>query len=151
LGLTIQRRKEPNWSPEELAVLEKYSWMGPERIRLQLKRRCGTNRTSTAICVKRKRLRLTTRNGDGYTANRLAGLLGVDSHKVIRWIKRGWLAAHKRGTGRTADQGGDSWWITHASARRFVLEHPEEYLLRSVDQLWFLDLVSRSRVGSKDR
>jgi hypothetical protein len=141
LGLTTLIRKEPNWSVEEIVVLEQYSWMSLERIRLHLKRRCGTNRTITAICLKRKRLHLTTRIGDGYTANRLAGLFGVDGHKVIRWIKQGWLTAHRRGTRRTEQQGGDSWWITHASAYRFALEYPEEYLLRSVDQLWFLDLI----------
>jgi hypothetical protein len=120
--------------------------MGLERIRLYLKRQCGTNRTVTAICLKRKRLRLRTRNGDGYTANSLASLFGVDSHKVLRWIKQGWLSAHRRGTRRTELQGGDSWWIPHASVYRFALEHPEEYLLRSVEQLWFLDLISGGRI-----
>jgi hypothetical protein len=151
VGMTTLARKEPDWSAEEIAVLEQYSWMGLERIRLHLKRRCGSNRTITAICLKRKRLHLTPRNGDGYTPNRLAGLFGVDSHKVSRWIKNGWLAAHKRGTHRTAQQGGDSGWITHASVYRFALEHPEEYLLRSVNQLWFLDLLTEGRIGCKGK
>jgi hypothetical protein len=95
-------------------------------------------------------LHLTLRNADGHTANRLAGLFGVDSHKVMRWIKQGWLTAHRRGTERKEQQGGDSWWITRANAYRFGLEHPEEYLLKAVDQLWFLSLITQGRIGCRN-
>lgn len=120
--------------------------MGEDRIGLKIRAECGTNRTNTAIHLKRRRLKLLA-NLDGYSACRLADLLGVDGHKVTGWIKRGWLFADRRGSRRVAEQGGDSYYIPHASVRPFVLTHYEEVDLAGVDRLWFLDLVSGGQIG----
>ena len=77
----------------------------------------------------------------------MAGLFGIDSHNVGKWIRFGWLTAEKRGTDRTAVQGGDIWFIHHEQVYRFVLGHPEEIDLAKVDKLWFLDLVTRGKIG----
>ena len=57
------------------------------------------------------------------------------------------LKASRRGTARTESQGGDTYWITHAAVREFVLTHPDEVDLRKVEKWWFLDFVSDSRIG----
>ena len=67
--------------------------------------------------------------------------MGVDVHKVTRWIAAGWLEASRMGTARTAQQGGDEWVITDAAVRRFLRRHPTAFSLRRVDQTWFLSLV----------
>lgn len=148
LGVVRREPKEPVWSPEEIRVLETYVWMCPERIAARLKRICGTARTRTAITLKRKRLRLAP-NGDGYSANKLAGLLGVDAHKVALWIKHGALETQLRGTDRTLQQGGDIHHIPHATVQRFLLRYPEEYDLCKVEKWWFLDAITGGRIGVK--
>ena len=142
----IARVKEKPWSPAELALLEQHGWKCPGRLR-EILRRAGYVRSETSIAIKRKRLRLV-QNAPGYSANALAGMLGVDSHKVTRWIAFGWLKAERRGTERTKAQGGDSWFIGEAAVRKFVLAHPLEISPGRADWLWLLDLVTGGKVGA---
>lgn len=138
--LGLARAKEPVWSTRELKVLAKWGWMGDERIALRL-RAAGFARSATAVHLKRKRMRIC-QNGDWYSACGLAEAMGVDSHKVMRWIGAGLLEAERRGSARTELQGGDTWLILRGAVKRFLLRCPDEYDLGKVEKFWFLDLIT---------
>jgi len=148
LGVARREPKEPDWSEKEVAILEQYVWMSPDRIAMRLKAVCGTHRSRGAIILKRKRLKFAP-NGDGYSSTALAGLLGIDAHKVTDWIKIGALRAQKRGTLRTLQQGGDINYIPHMAVHRFLLRYPGEYDLCKVDKMWFLDTITGGKVGGR--
>jgi hypothetical protein len=143
LGVAKIRRKELPWSSAELAVLDEFAWMCPQRIGDKLRSLCGTQRTPVAIVLKRKRRKLLS-NLDGYSPCSLAELLGVDSHRVARWIKTGLLKAESTGIGAPS---GERLFIHHKNAYRFVVAHPEEIDLCRVEKLWFLDLVTQGKIG----
>jgi len=142
--LGLARTKELPWSEPELAILSRYAWMSDERIRLKLKA-AGYARTATGIHLKLKRMRFK-HDGSFYSANSLAQALGIDSHAVTRWIKSGHLKAKLRGTARGPLQNGDTYVIQEKNIRQFILQHPTEIDLRKVDQLWFLDLITKGLV-----
>lgn len=140
LGIAVARIKEPPWSAEEIALLERLAHHRIETI-AQKFRDAGFRRTPTAIAVKRKRLKLSIQDPDHYTACQLAALMGVDVKVVTRWIAREGLRASRRGTLRTAQQGGDMWWIARSDLLRWMRDHAQLIDLRKVDRYWFLDLV----------
>jgi hypothetical protein len=142
--LGLARTKELPWSEAELGILARYAWMSDDRIRLKLKA-AGYSRTVTGIHLKLKRMRFK-HDGSFYSAYSLAQALGIDPHAVTRWIKSGHLKAKFRGTGRGPQQNGDSYLIQEKDVRRFILEHPTEIDLRKVDQLWFIDLITKGLV-----
>ncbi len=138
--LGLARTKELPWSEPELQILARYAWMSDERIRLKLKA-AGYSRTVTGIHLKLRRMKFK-HDPSFYSANGLAQALGIDSHAVSRWIKRGYLRAQLRGTARGEQQNGDIYLIREKDIRRFIVEHPTDIDLRKVDQLWFLDLLT---------
>lgn len=105
----------------------------------------GFARSVTAIQVKVNRNRIKS-NLEGYSACQLADALGVEAKKVVRWIQQGVLKAERRGTGRLPQQGGDTWWISDASVRRFVLRYPGEIDLARVEKIWFLSLLTNGKL-----
>lgn len=133
--------KEPEWSPAELELLEKNSYKDPEVI-ARIFRQKGFRRTATAIVVKRKRMRYSTIDENHYTATRLAAEFGIDIKVVTRWIEKGWLQARRRGTDRTAVQGGDMWWIKRSQVKKFVVESIGVIDIRKVNKVWFVDLLA---------
>jgi hypothetical protein len=152
LGVVRQRKKEPAWSATEISVLERFAWMSPQRLAMKLSSATGIPRSATAVVLKRKRMRLLA-NADWYSAHQLAELLGIEGHKVSKWIKAGWLNADPRGTNRTERQGGDEWLIQRPALRRFLLAHPDEVDLAKVEcagsRLWFLDILTDGRIGER--
>ena len=142
--LGLARTKELPWSERELEILGRYAWMSDERIRLKLKA-AGWSRTVTGIHLMLKRMRFK-HDGSFYSAYSLAKALGIDPHAVTRWIKSGHLKANFRGTARGPQQNGDSYLIQEKDVRRFILEHPTDIDLRKVDQIWFLDLITKGLV-----
>lgn len=130
--LGLARTKEKPWSAGEVTYLE----ANFHRLSaVTIARRLG--RTVTAVALKAKRLGI--RKGDeGYTATALAEAFGVDPHSVVRWIDRGLLHATKRNSGRERDM----YYISDQAVRQFVAQHPSEFDLRKVDQLWFIDLMT---------
>jgi len=144
--LGIARAKEKPWSRAEVTLLERHGWKSPGRL-VAIFREAGFQRSHTSIEVKRKRLRIVA-NVNGYTAHALAQMLGVDPHKVTRWIRLGWLKARERGTARTEAQGGDMLYIPESSVRQFILAHPLEISPGRADWLWLLDLVTEGKVGA---
>lgn len=145
--LGIARTKPAPWSEKELKLLERWSYLTDARIRLKLKK-AGFHRTEVAIHLKIKRLQIKQASGY-YSARSLAGFFGIDSHTVTRWIGLGYLKAERRGTDRTAKQGGDIWLIREMDIRKFILAHPMEFDIRKItDQLWFMDLVTIGQICS---
>ena len=145
LGLYQIVRKQPDWSPRELALLEANAHLGLDRIALKL-RKAGFTRTATAIQLKMKRDRIEP-DREVYTARQVAIGLGVDAKTMTRWIALGRIRAFKKGTRRTELQGGDHWLVSAGALRRFVAENLGEIHLGKVDKAWFVSLLTGGRVG----
>ena len=145
--LGLARVKEPAWGADEVALRERWGHLTDAVIQRKLKA-AGFQRSVNGIHLKLKRLRIK-QNLDGYSACSLASTLGVDSHKVTNWIRRKMLRATLRGTDRTEQQGGDTFWITQNAVRDFVLAYADEVDLRKVEKWWFLDLVTNGRIGCR--
>lgn len=146
LGASTVRKAERRWCPEEDAILREFPWMVPERVVIKLKAD-GFRRTVVSVSVRMKRLKLRA-TIDGFTASGLAGMMGVDSHAVIRWIHLGWLAAERRGT--TGDNH-DAHMIHTAAVRALLFAHPELFELSRIERLgnkgWFLSLATGGAIS----
>lgn len=142
--LGLARIKEKPWSKDEEQILERFGHLAPSGIQRKLSE-AGFARSIAAIQVKVNRNRIKS-NLDGYSACQLADALGVDVRKVLRWIQQGFLKAERRGTQRTPEQGGDTWWIADRHVRRFVLRFPEEIDLARVEKIWFLNLLTEGKL-----
>jgi len=142
--LGLARTKEHSWTCAEESVLIKFGHLSWTGIQKKLSD-AGYKRTVAAISLKSIRLKVK-QNLDGYSANSLALGFGVDVHKILTWIQRGLLHAERRGTARTKEQGGDTWWIERRQVKSFVLRNPEEVDLTRVEKFWFLDLITNGRI-----
>lgn len=143
-ALGLARTKEKPWSEREVQALERLGMYSPPVISRKL-REIGFNRSATAVHLKRKRMKILS-NGDFFSATQLADAFGEDSHKIVRWIKCGLLKAERRGTDRTAQQGGDTWCVLRRDVEAFVLRCPDEFDLAKVEKFWFLDLITAGRI-----
>ena len=133
--LGLARTKEQPWSERDVAYLEAHFHRRHiSTIAKKLKR------TATAVSIKSKRLGIR-KCGEGYTARSLGLALGVDVHKVTRWIHQGLLKASKRQT----DWEYDAYLITDETVREFIVQHPLELDLRHVDGLWLIDLLANGK------
>lgn len=148
--LGLARTKEKPWSSEEKVLLEKWAHLSLKRISLKL-RRSGFSRTETAIKLKLTRMLLTKDTLGYYNPTKIALAMGIDRHKVMGWIRRGWLRAEKKGTARTVQQGGDIYLVRTQELTRFLLNHPDEYELGPVEKFWFLDAISGGRLCQEYR
>lgn len=81
-GWVSTTSKSPDWSDEEIRILERHAHLVEESIQRYLKR-AGYSRTVTAITLKRRRMRLL-QNLEGMSARMLAQCLGVDESFVRR-------------------------------------------------------------------
>jgi len=142
--LGVSRTKERPWREEEEEILQRCGHQPLSAIQRALAG-AGFQRSLTAIRVKMTRLHIKS-NLDGYSACSLATAFGVDTHKVLAWIRRGLLRADRRGTNRSEAQGGDTWWIPRREVKRFVMAAPEEIDLARVEKFWFLDLLTDGRI-----
>ena len=143
LGVSRPARKDPPWSETEEAILREHHGRAPEFIQRRL-REAGHSRTLLAITVRRKRMQLSPRPAEYYTAQEVAKMLGVSGSKTVTyWINAGWLDASRMRTNRTEAQGGDCHWIHERDLRAFVLENPHLVDLRKIqDAEWFIHLVA---------
>ena len=69
-------------------------------------------------------------------------LLGMEAHKTRRMIATGLLPATRKHTERVAAQGGDTYHVTDAALKRFIIRHPEQVDFRRVDRDWIIDLLT---------
>lgn len=148
--LGLARTKEKPWASEEKALLEKWGHLTLQGICRKL-RRAGFQRSEAGVKLKMRRMLITKDTLDYYSASKIASALGIDGHKVVGWIRRGWLRAEKKGTLRTAQQGGDSYLVHVNELRRFLLHHPDEYELAAAEKFWLLDVVSGGRLCEEYR
>jgi hypothetical protein len=145
--LGLARVKEKIWSEHEERVLAQFGYLAPTGIQRKLAD-AGFTRSITAIQVKLNRNRIKS-NLEGYSACQLAEALGIDVKKVLRWIQQGILRAERRGTERLPQQGGDMWWISDPSVRRFILRFPGEIDLARVEKIWFLNLLTKGQLCAR--
>lgn len=150
LGIAVPRFRAFPWTAAEDDILSANAHKAPLTIKRALAR-AGYKRSDSAIEVRIKRLRLDTTDPDHYTGRGLADILGVDSKAITRWIEKGWLRAHRRGTARVSEQGGDQWWIRRADVRRFIIENVAAVDFRKADKFWLVDLLTGgARQGNTD-
>ncbi|MBW2599984.1 MAG: hypothetical protein JRC60_07925 [Deltaproteobacteria bacterium] len=135
--------KMPNWSEKEEQYLEdNYHHKGYVSIRNGLMRiNGGVSRSLTAMKLKAKRLQIN-KGSEGYTLRGVEALLGIDHHKIERWIDARWLAGKRRGTLRKKSQGGDMWFFHPEDLRTFIINHPDEIDLRRVAKQEFIALLA---------
>jgi len=134
-ALGLARTKEKPWSGKEVAYLE----ANLHRMSLAvLARKLG--RSVTGVALKARRLGIR-KSGEGYTARSLAQALGVDDHKVVRWVELGLMHASVRNSERLRDM----YLIPDREVERFIRTYPTEFDLKRVDQVWFIDLLAGAR------
>ena len=143
--LGVAKTKERPWTARELSLLQKYSWMSDVGIQRKFAAN-GYTRTAMAIHIKLKRMRYK-QNNDTYTAHGLSVAMGCDAKAVTRWINLGYLKGQRRGTERTAQQGGDMYVIFERDVREFLVSYPNLYDLGKVDKFWFLDLITQGKIA----
>lgn len=146
----LAKTKERPWTTEEKALLETWSHLALPCIWRKF-RQAGFERTETGIKLKMRRMLITKDALDYLSATRIALGLGIDSHKVMGWIRQGWLRAQAKGTVRTKQQGGDIHLAHVSDLRRFLLHHPDEYELGPVEKFWFIDVLSGGRLCEEYR
>lgn len=139
-GWIATQKKQPDWSEEEILILERHGHKSLAHIRAALRKR-GYHRSLTGIQLKRKRMRIPA-NLHGQSARQLADCLGVDDHFVLRAINSGRLHALRRGTARTEKQGGDIWFVKDFWVRKYLMEHIAEVDIRKVDKYWLVDVLT---------
>ncbi|MGA8223773.1 MAG: hypothetical protein WB780_19145 [Candidatus Acidiferrales bacterium] len=135
LGLTMQMDRRP-WTPAEMDHLEKL--VGRVTTATIAKR---LRRPESSVVNKLKRMDTSRRVRDGYTMRELELCLGEGHHKIVGWIKNGWLRDRLQGTRRHGGNGNDIHRIHEKDIVTFITNHPQEINLGKVDQTWFLDLV----------
>lgn len=134
--LGLCRFKEPRWTPEEQAWLrDNIAGTAWKVLASHL------HRTETAVKVMAKRLGASRLDAETYTANALAEILGVDGHRVLRWIEAGMLTAK-----RDRQEERVPYTIEPGAIRRFILQYPGEIDLRRIEgagyKATFLDIIA---------
>lgn len=121
LGLAFQVRR--HWTPQEVEALrELLGTYSSKTVALKLGRTYYSLKRKVAI------MQLSSRIRDGYSLKDIQDLVGVNRRKIQTWIMKGWL---RLDNGRASD----------VEMRRFLRRHPEEYILRRVDDAWFKDIM----------
>lgn len=131
LGLT-QPFPRKNWTHEEVEFLWQHAGTRTTHwIAKKLARGEGS------VVLKLKCMKISARVHDGYTMGDLCTCFGVDHRVIERWVKLEMLDARRRGTEREHD----TWSFGEQAVLRFIAQHPMEFRLDKVDQLWFMDLI----------
>jgi len=102
----------------------------------------GFKRSPTAIVVRAKRIGLSRRFNEGFSARQAAKILGVDDKTLTASCISGELKATKRADSRLPQQGGSRWIIDPADLRRFVIEKLEWIDFRKVDKFELVHLLT---------
>ncbi|MDG3006437.1 hypothetical protein [Paludisphaera mucosa] len=140
LGLTRPRKKEPKWTAAEDELMKRVPLHDPDKCS-EIFRAHGFTRTATAIMVRAKRINLSRRNTETFSARSAALVLGLDNKTVSEYCLKGIIKSSRRGTKRLPQQGGDAHSIERADLRQFVIEHLELIDFRKVDKFALVDLL----------
>lgn len=143
LGLRKVRQKEPDWSEEEIDLLDLCLHLTCGQIRRRFLQ-AGYSRTEGAIAVARNRLVGGVQNAmGGMSANQFADWMGYPAFTVAGWIKKGWLRATMRGDSLNPQGGpGDRWIITPRDARAFVVANAALINPSGINFVWLIDLLA---------
>lgn len=140
LGLTRPRRKEPAWTAAEDELMKRVPLHDPDRCS-EIFRAHGFGRSATAIMVRSKRIGLSRRNREAYSATAAAKVLGLDGKTVALYCLNGTIRSTRRKTKRLPQQGGDPHGIERADLRQFVIDNLELIDFRKVDKFALVDLL----------
>jgi hypothetical protein len=140
LGLTRPRKKEPQWTPAEDELMKHVPLHDPDRCS-EIFRAHGFTRTPTAIVVRAKRINLSRRWKDAYSATAAAKVLGLDGKTVAVYCLNGTIKSTRRKTKRLPQQGGDPHSIERMDLRQFVIDNLELIDFRKVDKFALVDLL----------
>lgn len=100
------------------------------------------HRSPTAVKVKATRLQLGLRCRDGwYSKQDVAEILGVDSHKVTKWIESGKLKATWRTDRQPQNTGMAMWHILANDLREFIRRYPQELSGRNLDIIQVVEIL----------
>jgi len=134
MGVARRQVKPRDWTEAEIVYLEQ----AIRSVSLTAIAR-KLDRTPENVRWQAKKLGLR-KTGEGYTARSLALGLGCDSHKVLKWVEKGWLRGTRRQTER--NKRGDIWYFSEKQVRSFVFAHPQELDPRHFDWLWLVDVLA---------
>jgi len=125
----ILQNKSRRWTEKEIEELaEMITRYAPITIAKRL------HRSVNAVVVKSKRLSYSRRVRAGwFTKREVCEILGVDHHKVQKWIDSGELKASWHSNIKPAKNGGACWCITERALRGFIIKHSFELIGRNVD------------------
>lgn len=145
MGLTRPRKKEPKWTAAEDELMKYVPLHDPEKSS-ELFKAHGFNRTATAIMVRAKRLNISRRCKDAFSARSAAMVLGLDNKTVCEYCLKGIIKSSRRKTKRLPQQGGDPHSIERADLRRFVIDNLELIDFRKVDKFALVDLLAGEQI-----
>jgi len=127
--LGIMQQKSPDWTEKEL---ERLAELVHQYSITQVAKRL--HRSPNAVKIKATRLKLGLRARDGwFTKREVCEILGVDHHKVQRWIDNGQLKASYHNGVRPQKNGMAMWHIEEADLRDFIINNSGQLLGRNVD------------------
>ena len=140
LGLTRPRKKEPPWSAAEDDLMKRVPLHDPDKSS-EIFKAHGFNRTATAIMVRSKRIGLSRRNTETFSARTAAKVIGWDNKTVSEYCLKGLIKSDRRKTKRLPQQGGDPHSIERSDLRQFVIDNLELIDFRKVDKFSLVDLL----------
>ncbi|HEV7552444.1 MAG TPA: hypothetical protein VGP65_12215, partial [Candidatus Angelobacter sp.] len=120
LGLSSPSKR---WTAAELETLGE---LAGTLSKSAIARKLG--RSYSSVKAQCSRLCIGSRLTSGYSRADVEYLLGVGARSVKKWISLGWL--------KLQDDR-----ITETSMMKFLRDHPEEYRLSRVDEIWFKGLL----------
>jgi len=126
------------WTPAELEKLGELIHRYPlHEVARRLKR------SKVAVKVKATRMQYGFRARDGwYTKREVCEILGVDHHKVQKWIDTGELKAAPHGEHNPKQYGMAMWHIESADLRQFIIGHAMDLTGRNVDLFTIVNLLT---------
>lgn len=145
LGCTVHKfKKEPKWTPEEDEIVEELQGYSILHIQKRLKYH-GFQRSLGGIHCRIAKLKIDKSHTEGYTANELSRLFGVEVHVILRWIKNNGLKAN-RANFRVALPIAEptNWMIRPVNIRRFIIENMAliDFHKLAPNKEWFISLLT---------
>lgn len=136
--LGIMAHKPPEWTPESVERLHE---LAPRLAPATIARKLG--RSTTAVIVKMKREKIHRRDHIGwYTKKEVCEILGVDHHKVQKWMDSGELIAKPHGELHPQNAGQAMWHIYEKDLRTFIIRHSFELVGRNVDLFSIVSILA---------